>query len=74
MNDKNMAVLVNIIGAVESGGQIYGNRRYDAYAGPYTNSNKEVTCTLGWVLGKKENWRLSVPNRKFIDLLCTASK
>ena len=48
MNDKNMAVLVNIIGAVESGGQIYGNRRYEAYAGPYTNSNKEVTCTLGW--------------------------
>ena len=48
MNDKNMKVLTNIIGAVESGGQVYGNRRYDAYAGPYTNSNKEVTCTLGW--------------------------
>lgn len=48
MNDKNMKVLTNIIGAVESGGQIYGNRRYDAYAAPYTNSNKEVTCTLGW--------------------------
>ena len=48
MNDKNMAVLVNIIGAVESGGQVYGNRRYEAYAGPYTNSSKEVTCTLGW--------------------------
>ena len=48
MNSQNMAVLTNIIGAVESGGQIYGNRRYDAYAGPYTNSNKEVTCTLGW--------------------------
>ena len=48
MNDKNMDVLVNIIGAVESGGQVYGNRRYDAYAWPYTNSSKEVTCTLGW--------------------------
>lgn len=48
MNDKNMKVLTNIIGAVESGGQIYGKRRYDAYAGPYTNSSKEVTCTLGW--------------------------
>ena len=48
MNSQNMAVLTNIIGAVESGGQVYGNRRYDAYAGPYTNSNKEVTCTLGW--------------------------
>ena len=48
MNDKNMAVLVNIIGAVESGGQIYGQRRYDAYAGPYTNSSIEYTITLGW--------------------------
>lgn len=48
MNSQNMAVLTNIIGAVESGGQVYGNRRYDAYAGPYTNSSKEVTCTLGW--------------------------
>jgi hypothetical protein len=48
MNSQNMAVLTNIIGAVESGGQIYGNRRYEAYAGPYTNSSKEVTCTLGW--------------------------
>ena len=48
MNDKNMKVLTNIIGAVESGGQIYGNRRYEAYAGPYTNSSKEVTCTIGW--------------------------
>lgn len=48
LSDKNMFVLVNIIGAVESGGQVYGNRRYDAYTGPYTNSSKEVTVTLGW--------------------------
>ena len=48
MNSQNMAVLTNIIGAVESGGQVYGKRRYDAYAEPYTNSSKEVTCTLGW--------------------------
>lgn len=48
MNDKNMAVLVNVIGAVESGGQVYGQRRYDAYAAPYTNSNVEHTVTLGW--------------------------
>ena len=48
MNQKNLEVLTNIIGAVESGGQVYGKRRYDAYAAPYTNSKKEVTITIGW--------------------------
>lgn len=48
MNKKNMEVLTNVIGAVESGGQIYGQRRYDAYAAPYSNSNVEHTITLGW--------------------------
>lgn len=48
MNKSNLEVMCNIIGAVESGGQIYGNRRYDAYAGAYANTPNEVTCTLGW--------------------------
>lgn len=48
MNEKNLAVLTNIIGAVESGGQIYGKRRYDAYDNPYKNSPKEHTITIGW--------------------------
>lgn len=48
MTDENMDVLVNVIGAVESGGQIYGRRNYAAYAGPHTNSELEVTITLGW--------------------------
>ena len=48
MTSSELAILTNIIGAVESGGQIYGNRRYDAYAGAYANSNIEHTCTLGW--------------------------
>ena len=48
MNAENMKVLTNVIGAVESGGQIYGNRRYEAYADPYTNSSNEHTITLGW--------------------------
>lgn len=48
-NDKrDYALLTNIIGAVESGGQVYGNRNYAAYAGPYTNSSLEKTITLGW--------------------------
>ncbi len=48
MNNENKKVLVNIIGAVESGGQVYGNRRYEAYAGAGANSANEKTCTLGW--------------------------
>ena len=48
MNAANLAVLTNVIGAVESGGQVYGKRRYDAYDPPYKNSEKEYTCTLGW--------------------------
>lgn len=48
MNDKNLHVLSNIIAAVESGGQIYSEKRdWTAYAGAYTNSKEEYTCTLG---------------------------
>ena len=47
MNDANLLVLTNIIGAVESGGQVYGKRRYNAYAAPFTNSQKEYTITIG---------------------------
>lgn len=48
MTSEQKQILTNIIGAVESGGQVYGSRRYDAYAGAYANSPNEVTCTLGW--------------------------
>jgi len=48
MNSKYMSILTNIISAVESGGQIYGNRNYAAYADPYKNSSLEHTITLGW--------------------------
>lgn len=48
MNQKNLDILTNIIGAVETGGQVYGKRRYDCYVPPYHNSNAEHTCTLGW--------------------------
>ena len=48
MTQQNMDVLTNVIGAVESGGQVYGRRDYAAYAAPYTNSEKEHTITLGW--------------------------
>lgn len=48
MNDKNLEVLTNVIGAVESGGQVYGKRRYDAYTPPKTNTPNEKTITIGW--------------------------
>ena len=48
MKKKSLAILTNIIGAVESGGQVYGKRNYAAYAGKQRNSFNERTCTLGW--------------------------
>ena len=48
MDKTSLAILTNIIGAVESGGQIYGKRNYSAYAGKGQNSSNEKTCTLGW--------------------------
>lgn len=48
MNKEYLEILTNIIGGVESGGQVYGNRRYDAYAGKGANADNEKTCTLGW--------------------------
>ncbi len=46
--ESDYDILTNIIGAVESGGQVYGNRDYAAYAGPATSTANEVTITLGW--------------------------
>lgn len=48
MNKSDLDILVNIIGAVESGGQVYGNRKYDAYTEPAVNTANEVTITIGW--------------------------
>ena len=47
MNNENLMVLVKVINAVETGGQVYGKARYNDYTPPYKNSQKEVTCTLG---------------------------
>ena len=41
-------ILGNIIGAIESGEQIYGNLNYGSYDPPYKNSPNEHTITLGW--------------------------
>lgn len=57
MNKEQLDILTNIIGGVESGGQIYGKRRYEAYAAPYANSANEVTVTLGWAQNYGNNAR-----------------
>lgn len=48
MKKEHLEILTKIIGGVESGGQIYGNQNYAAYAGKNANSENERTCTLGW--------------------------
>lgn len=48
MDKKNLNILTNIIGGVETGGQTYGKRNYASYVGPGSNTSKEKTCTLGW--------------------------
>ncbi|MDO5702184.1 MAG: RICIN domain-containing protein [Lachnospiraceae bacterium] len=47
-DSKDYPIMANIIGAVESGGQVYGNRDYAAYADPYASTSNEVTITIGW--------------------------
>ena len=43
MNSKELSILTNIIGGVESGGQVYGKRNFAAYAGKGKNSENEKT-------------------------------
>lgn len=47
MTSKEFEVLKNIIGAIETGGQVYGNQNYACYVPPYKNTPEEHTCTLG---------------------------
>lgn len=41
------AVMRKIIYAVETGGQVYGRQRYDAFTEAYTNSSGEAAITIG---------------------------
>ncbi len=40
-------VMCNIIFAVETGGQVYGNARYDCFAQAYKNTPNETAITIG---------------------------
>ena len=45
--EEENKVICNIIGACESGGQVYGNQDYSAFAEAYENSSAESSITLG---------------------------
>lgn len=47
MTDKQKEVLRNIIYAVESGGHVYGDNKYDCFIGAYTATDKEHAITIG---------------------------
>lgn len=57
LSEKNLDVLTNIIGAVESGGQVYGRRNYRVYGEPYKTTPNEHTITLGWACNYGSNAR-----------------
>ena len=47
MNSKNIDVLRKILYAVETGGQVYGKQRYDAFVGAAANTPNEKAITIG---------------------------
>lgn len=47
LNEKELEVLRNIISAVETGGNVYGQGRYDDFTEAYTNSSSEHGITIG---------------------------
>lgn len=48
LSAENYEVLGNVIGAVETGNQIYGNKDYSMYLPAFYGGSTEYTCTLGW--------------------------
>lgn len=55
MIEKNVEVLRKILYAVETGGQVYGKQRYDAFIGAGANTPNEKAITIGagqWYAGE----------------------
>lgn len=57
VSNKYAQVWLNILGAVETGGQEYGQRNYSSFIGPYTGSPNEHSCTAGAYQEYGENLR-----------------
>ena len=47
MTDHQKEVICKIIYAVETGGQVYGNCRYDDFTEAYANTSNETAITIG---------------------------
>lgn len=47
MTENQKEIARKIIYSVETGGQVYGQVRYNCYVGKNTNSAKETACTIG---------------------------
>ena len=47
MTDHEKLVMRNIIYAVETGGQVYGQKNYADFTEAYTNSSSEHAITIG---------------------------
>ena len=57
LKNSYAVVMLNILGAVESGGQVYGKRNYAAFAGPGASSPNEYSSTAGAFQEYGENLR-----------------
>lgn len=57
ISNSQMKVMLNIVGAVETGGQVYGQRDYDDFTNPGQNSPSEYSCTAGAYQEYGENLR-----------------
>lgn len=57
ITNAQMRVMLNVLGAVETGGQVYGKRDYSDFTSPYTNSGAEYSCTAGAYQEYGENLR-----------------
>ena len=47
LTNQNQEIMRNILYAVETGGQVYGNVDYGTYTGAGTNSSNEKALTIG---------------------------
>lgn len=47
LSSAQKTVIIKILYAVETGGQVYGNQEYDNFTAAYTNSSSEHAITIG---------------------------
>ena len=61
MTDYEITVISSILFAVETGGNVYGNKDYSNFTEAYTNSEEEHAITIGaggWMGAKQKNYSI----------------